>query len=223
MDLMIWVYLCQNVILGIFWPARVFGSSVDSSYTNKIRSVAVFIPHYFILHFLYAISLYNYFGKELSVSFRPIMILAGIFFLCETFSYFVENSIDRQISLAKTQLFPYARVIPMHFVMLIGLFLETEDGNARFGITAFLFLKALADIAMHMVERSSAFADLVIVSFEMHNEEALSDYSYLNEEQEVCIFCQRVIGRNETPFVIKTNVVCEECYKRIEKEKGETS
>ena len=225
LDLMIWVYFSQNVILGIFWPAKVFGASVDSSYTNKIKSIAVFIPHYFMLHFLYAVSLYNYFGKELSVNFKPIIILAGIFFLSETFSCFVENGINRQISLAKTQLFPYARVIPMHFVMLIGLFLQTEDENARFGITVFLFLKALADIAMHMVERSSVFADLVTASFEMYNEEALLelDYSNLKGEQEVCRFCQRVIGRNETPRLIKENVVCEECYNRIEKEKKETS
>ena len=221
LDLMIWVYFSQNVILGIFWPAKVFGSSVDSSYTNKIKSVAAFIPHYFILHFLYAVSLYNYFGKEPSVSFKPIIILAGIFFLSETFSYFVENSINRQISLAKVQLFPYARVIPMHFVMLIGLFLETEDVNARFSIIVFLFLKALADIAMHIVERNSVFGGLVTDSFERYKERVLLDYSNLKEKQEVCRFCQRVIARNETPWVIKENVVCEECYNRIEKEKGE--
>ena len=152
LGLIVWVYFSQNVILGIFWPLKVFASSADSSYTKKVQSVAVFLPHYLIMHFLYAISLYDFFGKEL-FNFKYILTMAGIFFLSETVSYFAENSMNRTrpLSLAKVQLFPYARVIPMHFVMLIGITLEVGGKNSHLTVMCFLLLKAFADVAAYLV------------------------------------------------------------------------
>lgn len=232
LDLLIWVYFCQNIILGVFWPAKVFASSEDSSYIKKIESVGFFLPHYFIIHFVYGISLYNFFDKAALDNFMPIIILAGIFFVSEAFSYFFESSINRHISLAKVHFLPYARVVPMHFVMIIGIFIEMEEVNVRFGVIGFLILKALADIGMYMVERSSIFANVVTSFFESQQKGGVFDsYSslrekqviYRKEKQEVCRFCQRVINNKETPWVIRENVVCKECYDMIEKEKGKIS
>lgn len=234
LDLMIWVYFSQNVILGIFWPAKVFASPPDGSYTKKVQSVAVFLPHYLIMHFLYALCLYNFFGKELFTNFKYILIMAGIFFLSEIVSYFAGTSLNRTrpLSLAKVQLFPYARIVPMHFVMCIGFILEAGGTNSHLTVMFFLLLKAFADVAMYMVERNSVFGNLVTDLSEMQRKMGGFDgYSnlraqqviYRKEKQEVCRFCQRIIDRNETPWVIKENVVCKECYNRIEKAKGKTS
>lgn len=234
LGVMIWVYFSQNIILGFFWPAKVLTATGDSSYTKKVWSVAAFLPHYLILHFTCATALYSFLGKELIANFNYILIMAGIFLLSEIVSYFVGYSSNRTcpLSLAKVQLFPYARVLPMHFIMVGGFILETKGTSSLLIVTAFLLLKALADVSMYMVERSSVFGSFVADMFERQRKRMGFDiYSnlkekqiiYRKEKQEVCRFCQRVIGRNETPWVIKENVVCEECYNRIEKEKGETS
>jgi len=226
LGLMVWVYFSQNVILGFFWPAKVFESPTDASYAKKVRSVAVFLPHYLLVHCGYALSLYTFFGKELSTGFKYILIMAGIFFLSEIVSYCSEDSFNRTkpLSLAKVQLFPYARIVPMHFVMCVGIILEARGTTSNFSVIFFLLLKALADVAMYMVEQSSVFGNLVTYWFERHKESGMfGDYSNLKEKQEACQFCQRVIGRNETAWVIKENVVCQDCYNKIEKAKRETS
>ncbi len=231
LGIMIWVYLSQNVILGFFWPTKVLASPIDSSYTKKLQSVAIFLPHYLVTHFVGAFVLYEFFGKELFTNFKYILTMAGIFFFSEIVSYFFENNLNRRpLSLAKVQLFPYARIIPMHLVMCIGIIVEVRGANSNLTVMSFLLLKAAADIAMYMVERSSVFGDLVTDMFERQRKRGYFDgYSSLiekqvisrKEKQEICRFCQRVIGKNEIPWVIKENVVCEECYNRIEKEKGE--
>ncbi len=120
----------------------------------------------------------------------------------------------------------------MHFVLIIGILINAGKVDARFSLVGFLFLKALADVAMYMVERSSVLAGFVTDMFERQRKSGVFDgYSnlrenqviYRKEKQEICRFCQRVIGRNETPWVIKENVFCEECYNKIEKEKKKTS
>ena len=70
------------------------------------------------------------------------------------------------------------------------------------------------------MERSYVFSDIVTSYFERYNKnDFLSRFSNKKEKNEVCIFCQRAIGRNETHRVIKENVVYEDCYKKIEIEK----
>lgn len=242
LDLMIWVYFSQNIILGIFWPAKVFASPVDTSYIKKVRSIAFFFPQYLIVHLLYAAYLYNSFGKELSANFKYILVMAGVFFLSELISYSTVNTPNRKpLSLVKTQLFPYARTVPMHFVMCIGIISGKTSEGTRLAVMFFLLLKAFADIGMLWVERSRVLSNLVTDSFEKYEKQSRKlnnliidaienidgyfppGYSNPKEKRQVCRFCQRIISRNETPWAIKENVVCEECYNKIEKEKGKTS
>lgn len=231
LDLMIWVYFSQNVIMGFFWPAKVFSLPTDGSYTKKVQSVAVFLPHYLTMHFVYGLFLYNFLGKELFTNYKYILTMAGIFFLSELVSHFAGSRLNRTkpLSLAKVQFFPYARVIPMHFAIIFGFFFKAGVTISSSTVMLFLLLKAFADVAMYMVERSRVFGSSVIDMFEWQRKSGGFDvYSsstetqaiYRKDKQEVCRFCQRAIGRNETPWVIKENVVCEKCYNRIEKEKG---
>ena len=232
--LMFWVHFFQNIIMGFFWPAKVFASSVDRSYKKKLQSVTVFLPHYFAIHFLYAISLYRYAGKEFIANFKCILTMTGIFLVSETVSYFAESNLSRarSLSLAKTQLFPYARVIPMHLIMVCGIMLEAKVAISIYYLGAFLVLKAFMDIAMYMVERSRILSNYVTDMFERQRKRGLLDgYFSLGEKQtvfrtegrELCRFCQRVISKNETAWLIKEKVVCEECYKEIDRLKAKPS
>ena len=51
-------------------------------------------------------------------------------------------------------LFPYARIIPMHLIILIGGFFATESPAL---LVIFLTLKLYADLFMHAIEHSDRF------------------------------------------------------------------
>lgn len=227
LSLIVWVYLCQNFILGIFWPAKVFASSVDSSYTDKVKSVFAFIPHYMVTNFVYSMFLFNFFRAEFFANFMYIFAMAGIFFLSETVSYFAQTTRNRSIplSLAKVQLFPYARVLPMHFIIVFGIILEATGEYAHLNVLIFLSLKAVADIAMHIVEQSRVFGNVVTYLVERHThliekqrqtEQFPWKPEWLKDEPKVCRFCQRKFAPNETPRTIKSNLICDTCFKKIE-------
>ena len=172
------------------------------------------------IHFVYGMVLCqpDFLDKELLTNFKYILAMGGFFFLSEMISYFAESSLNRTkpLNLATVQLFPYARILPMHFLMFVGIGLEVRSTNPHLIVMVFLLLKALADIAMYLVERHSVFGNLVTYLFEKH-----TDWSVLPDnlkaKLEVCRFCQRVIVRNGTR-TIKDHVVCKQCYQRIEKE-----
>ncbi len=217
--LIFWIYFSQNIILGIFWSFKVFDSPVDSLYTKKVKSVAVFMPHYFLMHFLYALGLYTmFFGRDLLTSYKTIFAISGIFFLSETVSYFSEKSSGRtkNLSLAQVQLFPYARVIPMHFIMFLSIPFGQANKNTPLIIMCFLLLKTFADVGMYLVGQNLILGNTVTGFFEKHKQSALlSGYTKPNDEHEVCRFCEREIGKNEKNWSIKENIVCTECYKKI--------
>ena len=52
--------------------------------------------------------------------------------------------------------FPYARIVPMHLTIIFG----STDWGQRQSLALFLFLKLLADVIMHIVERKG-FGDKV--------------------------------------------------------------
>jgi hypothetical protein len=216
-----WIYFSQNIILGIFWSIKVFDSPVDSFYIQKVKSLAVFMPHFFLMHFLYAIGLYIILGPGILTNYKNILAMSGIFFLSETVSYFVERTSGRtrQLSLAQIQLFPYARVIPAHFIMFLVIPFQLVNKNTPMIIMSFLLLKTIADVGMHLVGQNLVLGKTVTDFFERHKQSALfSEYTKPSDEQEVCRFCEREIAKNEKHWLIKENIVCTECYKKIAKE-----
>lgn len=218
LELMIWVYFTQNIILGIFWPAKVIGSLGDSFYSKKVQAATTFLPSYLIMHFIYGFTLYQLFGPVLSGNIKYILWMGGVFVLSETVSYIFEfGSISRAkpLSLSKVILFPYARVGPMHLMLFSGIILSAESTGPYPATLTFLLLKAIADMGMYIVEQSRIFSRLA--SYEKHKKRLLFDC--LKGQKEVCRLCQKVIGRNESPKYIKENAVCTKCYNRIEKEK----
>ena len=176
------------------------------------------MPHYFLMHVCYAFFLYTVFGRGILNNYKNILAMSGIFFLAETVSYFVEKNSDRtkQLSLAQVQLFPYARVFPMHFIMSLAIPFGQSNQNTRLIIMSFLLLKTLADVGMHLVGQNLILGNVVTGFFEKYKQSAsLSGYTNPNDEHEVCRFCEREIGKNEKHWYIKENIVCTECYKKI--------
>jgi hypothetical protein len=210
-SVMVWVFWCQNIILGLFWPAKVFASSPDSSYAKKVKSVCAFIPQYMIMNLIYAFILYNLLQAQLAANLKSILIMAGVIFLSETVSHVVGTTTNRnkQLSLATVHLFPYARILPMHLLLPIGILAETAEEFAHISVLFLLSLKMIADVAMHIVEQKKLFGNHGIYS--------------PKPERKVCGLCHRQFDPHEKPRKIKTSIVCQNCFTKIQLARKDTN
>jgi hypothetical protein len=226
LGLMIWVYYCQNILLGFSWSIKVIGSTYDESYDKKIKSVTYFVPQYFIGHFIYAFILFQFFGSVFISNYKYILSMAGIFLVSEIISLSAQRGSNRKpLSLAQVQLFPYARIFPMHFFMFLGLKFGIESERGL--ILLFLILKAVADMGMFIVERS-LFVNKIVTSYfdkRMRSELEMNrsfgtifgpEPWYESERKKSCSFCQKQIMSGEETRAIKDKIVCLQCYKKIE-------
>jgi hypothetical protein len=77
---------------------------------------------------------------------KYILVMAALFLANHAFSYSQNNpKHSKKQNLVTLMFIPYARIVPMHFVILVG---AAVPGVLLF----FLFLKTIADGVMHVLE-----------------------------------------------------------------------
>jgi hypothetical protein len=166
LEIMMWIYVSQSVFIGIFWFFKILAlkefstsgfkinkKSVKPTKATKYQTAVFFLVHYGFFHIFYAVFL----GAKLkSVPISQLLVPAGIFFLYQSYSFFHNKKWETKgkPNIGAMMFFPYARIIPMHITMVIAF----SDWGQRQALALFLFLKLLADMVMHMVERRG-FAD----------------------------------------------------------------
>lgn len=157
------VYWIQSCIIGFFNVVRIlslkdfsignvqFGTNLVFV-TEKIKYVIAgfFAFHYGFFHLVYGVFLLAFsliYAHEVDVLY--IMVAGSIFFFDHLFSFRYNRRRDekKKRSILRLMFFPYARIIPMHIVILFFGF-SFEEGP----LLLFLGLKTLADIAMHVIE-----------------------------------------------------------------------
>ena len=153
------VYWLQSIIIGIFQIIKILGVKNsnaegfigDDSHPrpttdkDKRQLALYFAVSYGLFHLAYFLFLFSSF-RDLKGS----LILGGVFLLNHLFSFFInwrKDSLRRQ-NLAYIFLQPYARIIPMHFFILFGVFF------AWIPIIYFQVLKTAADIISHNIEHN---------------------------------------------------------------------
>jgi len=169
--IVMWIYLAQSIIIGIFNFIRILtlknfstenfkinGMNVDATSSTKYYTAFFFLFHYGFFHFVYIIFLLAgstapLEGKAVAItglSLLFIFINIAIFFGNHLFSfiYNYEKDSKKVKNIGTVMFFPYARIIPMHLTIVFGLFLINNTGSLIF----FLILKTIADIIMHQVE-----------------------------------------------------------------------
>jgi hypothetical protein len=208
LSVMIWVFWCQNIILGLFWPGKVFASSPDSDYADKVRCVCTFMPAYLGANVLYGMALYFLLHAQLRANLEAVLIMAGIMFLSETVSYLVgtQPHTDKPLSFTTVNLFPFARVLPMHLLATVGIFAQASEEFAFFSVIFLLSLKMLADVTMHIVEQKklTGFSD-----------------TPRQGKRKICGLCQRQFAPHETPVRIKNSIICQRCLKKLQVTRAE--
>jgi hypothetical protein len=182
------VYWAQSVIIGIFWFftiltfGRIYKShGVDgceeySALKPADRAVVAlgFALHYGVFHAAYLFFMLR--GRllpimermsgsdvEISVSDFPLwtlLIFASIFFVERLFAFVRERNeyTQKNVNIAILNIFPYARIVPMHLAIFIGAWLEKGDITPQSALIFFLLLKTAADVFMHIVQKKG-FSD----------------------------------------------------------------
>jgi hypothetical protein len=158
------IYWIQSMIIGFFTFVRMLtlkeftteGMKRDNkplkpTTANKIFLALFFAFHYGFFHFGYLafIVAFSTIGLGTLISGGELLIIAVIFFVNHMFSFLYnrERDLKRKPHLGRIMFFPYLRIVPMHFTIMVG-FLAGATG----ALVIFLLLKTVADVAMHVVE-----------------------------------------------------------------------
>jgi hypothetical protein len=155
-------YWLQSVIIGGFNVIRILSLknfSTENFYINNTlaaptektkKSIARFFAlHYGFFHLIYLVFLIT---SESAIDWNHVLIAGGIFLFDHAFSfkYNKERDEKRITNIGRLMFFPYARIIPMHIVLLMYGFVIGEGA-----LIIFLGLKTLADVLMHVVEHQA--------------------------------------------------------------------
>lgn len=154
------VYWVQSVIIGFFNVVRIRSLkkfSTEGFYINsrsvlptektKKSTASFFALHYGFFHLIYAVFLLQ---DLTGVSLHYVLFGSSVFFVDHLFSFRYNQKKDAEKiqNIGRLMFFPYARIIPMHLVILAsGVF---TSGTAS--LILFLALKTGADVIMHVVE-----------------------------------------------------------------------
>ncbi len=155
---LLFIYWGQSIIIGLFNFTRILslknfttqGFKVDATdvrpnSVNKNSTAVFFLFKYGILHLAYL----AYLSWRFDVSFLYTSVLllgVGLFFVNHLFSFIknFKHDTEKRQTLGRVMFFPYLRTIPMHLIILFGLFLFGGRG-----IFFFLLLKTFVDVFMH--------------------------------------------------------------------------
>ncbi len=138
----LWVYWMQSVIIGFFQFLRILS-------LEKFRAF-FFIFHYGFFHFIYAIFLASVVAKS-PENFLSILIGSSIFFINHLYSYIHNKIVDEKVkqNISKLMFAPYARIIPMHLIIIFGVILGPSM------LIVFLVLKTFSDAITHTLKHQT--------------------------------------------------------------------
>lgn len=165
------VYWSQSVIIGVFNFLRMIwlqkfttegltsnGRPVAANEKGKWSTAIFFALHYGIFHVVYAVFLFGFLFENGPGAFDGATdygwgwLLLGIlgFLAGHAFSFRTNVAADLRgcPNLGTMMFLPYARIIPMHLTMILGM----GWGSQRSSLLLFLVLKTIADWLMHVVE-----------------------------------------------------------------------
>jgi len=163
----LWIYWLQSIIIGFFNFLRILtlkNFSVENykinnqpaanSLSTKLFTAFFFAFHYGFFHLVYAFFLI-FLIRTQDIQIASIGLGGAIFFVDHFFSFLHNKKTDDKTNpnIGKIMFSPYARIIPMHLIILFGagLFLNSQN---QLLLIFFLLLKTAVDIIMHIKKHS---------------------------------------------------------------------
>ncbi|HUW19977.1 MAG TPA: DUF6498-containing protein [Sedimentisphaerales bacterium] len=162
---LMWLYWTQSIIIGVFWFLRILthsslygrnllnrdGSAESLHVLARVGAGVFFLFHYGFFHFVYAEFLLSkgfFRGQGQAWPAGPVFISACIFVANQAVSFItgLRQVEQRPAMLTKVMSFPYVRIIPMHFTIIIGGMLHQQRISGAWVLLLFLVLKTAADL-----------------------------------------------------------------------------
>ncbi len=159
------VFWCQNVVIGFFWHRRITqlrnfstkgfrinGRSVEPTAETRRSTARFFALHFGLFHLVYFVFLIS-FGAFSATGWVWLPLIAASFVFSHRQSYHKNIAADAsgKPNIGTMFFLPYARVFPMHLMVLLGGLLVGDSTNKMI-LIGFGMLKILADLMMHFVE-----------------------------------------------------------------------
>ncbi|MES2777848.1 MAG: DUF6498-containing protein [Bacteroidota bacterium] len=155
---LIFLYWAQSVLIGVVnffdlltvrhikpGSMKMNNQPVEDSARGKGCVALFFLVHYGIFHLVYMVFV-------LVENFRTInfhFVLIGVAILgVQLVGDFIRRKInqdDKPVNIGKMFFLPYARIVPMHFMILLPKFIHLDN------FTVFIILKIVMDLLMHFV------------------------------------------------------------------------
>lgn len=159
---LLWIYWFQSVIIGFFNFFRILALKdfstenfkinnrpVEPTEGTKLYTAFFFAFHYGLFHFAYAEFLgIDFLKADANIGILSIIFGSTVFFINHFFSFRHNIARDSEVkqNIGTIMFFPYARIIPMHLIIVIGA------STGGFALILFLSLKTVADLVMHTVK-----------------------------------------------------------------------
>lgn len=168
---LMWVYWAQSVIIGLVHVLnilavgdyevgdfKIFGQPVGKTVGARVNLGFMFLLHYGFMHFAYLFILASHFRVK-PTEFDGFLSSSALFAAAHLFSFIRQR---RALASARPTLtmlffFPYIRVIPMHFTILLGFGAAGIFFGREVALPAtilFILLKTAVDLAMQRLESS---------------------------------------------------------------------
>lgn len=166
----LWVYWMQSIIIGFFQFLRILslrnfstdnfkinGQPASPTQSTKLFTALFFAFHYGFFHFIYAIFLASVIAKA-PESLSSVLVGSSIFFLNHLFSFIKNKAADEAIkpNIGKLMFTPYARIIPMHLIIIFGAIL----GQSM--LIVFLIIKTITDLVLHSLKHHQSDENLKV-------------------------------------------------------------
>lgn len=150
------IYWAQAAIIGVFTFKKLrfieeFKKTLRGKENNKGFGSSFFAMHYGAFFFVYFIFIAGLIRPE---AFLASMISIILFYINHLISYEVykEKLKLPTINTDTIATTPYLRIIPMHFIIMVGGFFFGFDNTSRSVIIVFMLLKTAIDLTLHNVE-----------------------------------------------------------------------
>ena len=166
--MVMWSYWSHSVSIGILWFFKILclkdfsakgveiptGRLVKPTTSGKIQCALSFLAFYGFFLYVYSCGLGVLFP---SIKRAAVLPIAAVFFVCQCFSFFYNKKwkVKRKPNIGNMMAFPFIRIIPMHFSILISGFVIGFIGgtfSSKSVLVIFMLFKTLADVFMHAVE-----------------------------------------------------------------------
>jgi len=161
---LLWIYWSQSVIIGFFNWRRIKqlktfstkGFKIDGQLVEATEKTKKSTARFFLLHFgLFQISYFIFLMSITETIPTEVILSASVGITLFLFNHFYSYRYNLEKDLATIpnvgtmMFFPYARIIPMHLIIFIGLWVGRGSKTELF---FFLLLKTGVDLLMHVVQ-----------------------------------------------------------------------